>query len=94
MTLRNALALLPLSWLLAAPSSAAIVEGERFDERLTLSPEVSLALCSAELLRYKVVFRGYVAALYFEAEYYLQAVVTDANGNGWMSNRIPIEFNQ
>ena len=49
----------------AASSLAAEIEGVEFDERVTLGDRV-LALRSVGLLRYRVVFKGYVAALYLE----------------------------
>lgn len=49
----------------AAPSIAAEIEGVEFDERVTLGDRV-LALRSVGLLRYRIVFKGYVAALYLE----------------------------
>ncbi|MEM8963704.1 MAG: chalcone isomerase family protein [Acidobacteriota bacterium] len=53
---------------LAAPLSAETIESEgvAFAKQTEPRPGTSLQLCSAELLRYKVVFRGYVAALYLE----------------------------
>ncbi len=49
---------------LAAPAGAARVEGVPFAPRLEGTGGGALDLCSAGLLRYKVVFRAYVAALY------------------------------
>lgn len=49
--------------LLAAPAHAAELEGVRFDERLR-EGDIVLQLQGVGLLRYRVVFRGYVAALY------------------------------
>ena len=49
-----------------AAAGAAKVHGVRFEERVTTGSGASLDLCAAELLRYKRIFRGYVAALYLE----------------------------
>ena len=49
----------------AASSGAAEIEGVEFDERVTAGDRV-LALQSLGLLRYRVFFKGYVAALYLE----------------------------
>ena len=49
----------------AAASGAAEIEGVEFDERVTAGDRV-LALRSVGLLRYRVFFKGYVAALYLE----------------------------
>ena len=49
----------------AASSGAATIEGVEFDERVTAGDRV-LALQSLGLLRYRVFFKGYVAALYLE----------------------------
>jgi hypothetical protein len=49
----------------AASSGAARIEGVEFDERVTAGDRV-LALQSLGLLRYRVFFKGYVAALYLE----------------------------
>ncbi len=63
-----AAALVALAWTLATPSlaSTARVQGVSFAERVEVAAAERLALCAAELLRYKRVFRGYVAALYLE----------------------------
>ena len=59
-------ALLALAVLLAAASSgAAEIEGVEFDERVTVSERL-LTLHSVGLLRYRIFFKGYVAALYLE----------------------------
>ena len=59
-------ALLALAVLLAAASpEAAEIEGVAFDERVTAGERV-LALQSVGLLRYRIFFKGYVAALYLE----------------------------
>lgn len=51
--------------LLRAPAAgAATVEGVPFTDRVVVASETQLSLCAAELLRYRRVFRGYVAALY------------------------------
>jgi hypothetical protein len=49
----------------AASSGAAEIEGVEFDERVTAG-ERELALQSVGLLRYRIFFKGYVAALYLE----------------------------
>ena len=49
----------------AASSGAAKIEGVEFDERVTAGDRV-LALRSVGLLRYRIFFKGYVAALYLE----------------------------
>jgi hypothetical protein len=49
----------------AASSEAAKIEGVEFDERITAGDRM-LALQSLGLLRYRVFFKGYVAALYLE----------------------------
>jgi hypothetical protein len=57
---------LSLAILLAAASAgAATIEGVEFGERVTAGDRV-LALQSLGLLRYRVFFKGYVAALYLE----------------------------
>ncbi len=58
--------LLVFTWWSPPPAVAATVEGMRFAERVQPDPAIELRLCSAELLRYKRIFRGYVAALYLE----------------------------
>lgn len=58
--------LLATAVLLAATSSrAAEIEGVEFDERVTAGDRV-LTLQSVGLLRYRILFKGYVAALYLE----------------------------
>jgi len=52
-----------LTLLVVAPARAADIEGVRFDDRITVAGS-PLMLASTALLRYRVVFRGYVAALY------------------------------
>jgi len=47
----------------AMPVRAAEIEGVRFDDRVTVAGS-PLVLVSTGLLRYRIVFRGYVAALY------------------------------
>lgn len=49
--------------LLALPARAATVAGVRFADRLE-AHETTLELCATGLLRYRVVFKGYAAALY------------------------------
>jgi hypothetical protein len=49
----------------ASSSGAASIEGVEFDERVTAGDRV-LALRSLGLLRYRIFFKGYVAALYLE----------------------------
>jgi hypothetical protein len=49
----------------AASSGAAKIEGVEFEERITAGDRL-LALQSLGLLRYRVFFKGYVAALYLE----------------------------
>jgi hypothetical protein len=49
----------------AASSGAAKIEGVEFDERVTVGDRVR-ALRSLGLLRYRIFFKGYVAALYLE----------------------------
>jgi hypothetical protein len=57
---------LAMAILFAATSSgAARIEGVAFEERITAGDRI-LALQSLGLLRYKVFFKGYVAALYLE----------------------------
>jgi hypothetical protein len=57
-------ALLALAVILAAASSKATeIEGVSFDERMTVAERV-LVLQSVGLLRYRIFFKGYVAALY------------------------------
>ena len=51
--------------LVAASSGAASIEGVEFDERVTAGDRV-LALQSLGLFRYRIFFKGYVAALYLE----------------------------
>lgn len=61
-----ALAMLVLSTLVAPPSgsaAAAEIEGVRFADRI-VHDGVPLSLRCTGLLRYKVIFKGYVAALY------------------------------
>jgi hypothetical protein len=59
-------ALLTMAVLLAAASSrSAEIEGVEFVERVTAGDRV-LALQSVGLLRYRIFFKGYVAALYLE----------------------------
>ena len=53
--------------LFAASSAAANIEGVEFDERVTSGDRV-LVLQSLGLLRYRVFFEGYAAALYLESE--------------------------
>jgi hypothetical protein len=73
MTLRAAL--LALAVLLAATSSKATeIEGVEFDERITAGERV-LVLQSVGLLRYRIFFKGYVAALYLEEGTPLQNVL-------------------
>lgn len=58
--------MLAVAVLLAAASSrAAVIEGVEFDEQVSAGDRV-LALQSVGLLRYRVLFKGYVAALYLE----------------------------
>jgi hypothetical protein len=52
--------------LAAASSGTAEIEGVEFDEQVTAGERV-LALQSVGLLRYRILFKGYVAALYLEA---------------------------
>jgi hypothetical protein len=56
---------LVLGILLAVPCDAAQIEGVEFEERVTVGDQV-LALQSLGLLRYRVFFKAYVAALYLE----------------------------
>lgn len=59
-------ALLTIAVLLVSASSrSAEIEGVEFDERVTAGDRV-LALQSVGLLRYRIFFKGYVAALYLE----------------------------
>ena len=51
--------------LASAPAGAGRIEGVEFAERVTLGG-VDLKLQGVALLRYKVFFKGYVAALYLE----------------------------
>jgi hypothetical protein len=64
MTMRAALRALAVL-LAAASSQAAEIEGVAFDERVTAGERV-LALQSVGLVRYRIFFKGYVAALYLE----------------------------
>jgi hypothetical protein len=64
MTLRSALLALAVL-LVAASSEAAEIEGVEFDQRVKAGERV-LALQSVGLLRYRIFFKGYVAALYLE----------------------------
>ena len=70
-------ALLALTVLLAAASSGAEeIHGVEFDERVTAGERV-LALQSVGLLRYRIFFKGYVAALYLEEETSPEKVLED-----------------
>jgi hypothetical protein len=73
-----ALALLTLLALAPVHADAATVQGVRFEDRVVLGEDASLDLCAAELLRYKRIFRGYVAALYLEDCGRRDAVLADA----------------
>jgi hypothetical protein len=66
MRTRTAVTVLMLALLSPLAAGAAEVHGVRFQQNLTVESETSLDLCAAELLRYKRIFRGYVAALYLE----------------------------
>jgi hypothetical protein len=79
-------ALLAMAVLLGAASSgAAEIEGVEFDERVTAGERV-LALQSVGLLRYRVIFKGYVAALYLEEGTSPEAVLED------VSKRLELEY--
>jgi hypothetical protein len=52
-----------LAAVLAAPASAGEIEGVEFADRI-VAGDTELSLSSLALLRYRVVFRGYVAGLY------------------------------
>jgi hypothetical protein len=60
---RSAALALAAALLLVAPAGAAQIEGVRFSERYE-SGATRLVLNGVGLLRYKLVFKGYVAALY------------------------------
>jgi hypothetical protein len=62
--------------LAAASSGAAEIEGVEFDDRITAGDRV-LALQSVGLLRYRIFFKGYVAALYLEEETSPEKVLED-----------------
>lgn len=53
--------------LLAGPSGAARIEGVDFEERVRVGDR-ELALRSLGLLRYRIFFKAYVAALYLQPE--------------------------
>ena len=75
---RLAPACIALVALLTAPitTTAAVVEGGPFDERVRTG-DVELDLYGAALLRYRVVFRAYVAALYVAEPDHARNVLDD-----------------
>jgi len=80
----NAL-LLALAWVIAIPAAAgaASIEGVTFTER---HPASGLTLRGVGLLRYRVVFKGYVAALYLTPDVPAEDVLED------VPKRLEIEY--
>ena len=62
--------------LLASPAGAAKIEGVEFSDRVSLGG-TPLELQGLALLRYKVIFKGYVAALYLQDAADSQRVLED-----------------
>ena len=75
------LAILPVS-----QAAARTIEGVQFPESLRAGPR-EMNLQGAGLLRYKVIFRGYVAALYQQAP-----ISPDTNGSQDKARRLEIEY--
>ncbi len=79
------LLVLVTSAVIARPAEAARIEGVEFPERIS-SGGVDLALRGLALLRYKVLFRAYVAALYLDPEVGVEQVLDD------VPRRLEIEY--
>ena len=69
----------------AAPARAAHIEGVDFADHVDLG-STRLALHGLALLRYRIVFKGYVAALYLESSVPVERVLTD------VPRRLEIEY--
>jgi hypothetical protein len=79
------LASLAVLLLVSGRADAAAIEGVEFHDRLSLDGE-TLTLRSTALLRYKILFKGYVAALYLEPGAPLEHVLGD------VPRRLEIEY--
>ena len=73
----------------AAPASASVIEGVRFAERVEAA-ETPLRLHGTGLLRYKLVLKGYVAALYLDDSFAER--VTSESVLGDVPRRLEIEY--
>lgn len=75
-------------WLVAQPTRAAVIEGVEFADQVSASDsgDPVLRLYSMGLLRYRVVFRGYVAALY------LPEGVSSAGALGDVPRRLELSY--
>ncbi len=65
----------------AVPAAAAVESGVRFEEQAVLEDapgDTALELCATGLLRYRVVFKGYAAALYRDDCKAPEGVLSDA----------------
>jgi hypothetical protein len=71
--------------LLALPASASRIEGVDFADRISVG-EVDLELQGMALLRYKVFFKAYVAALYLAPDVETERVLAD------VPRRLEIEY--
>lgn len=71
--------------LVAGTAQSARIEGVEFSDQLSLGSE-TLTLRGTALLRYKLLFRGYVAALYLPADAPTSRVLGDA------PRRLEIEY--